>query len=259
MKATFRLSVEEVAVALSLIGKPGLGHDLLAAQLGTTLSQDEIRARLLAAGHSLISRGYMAVTQEGAVGLADDLARVTRVLAQADFSIRYSRSDPAAEMLLTYHAGEGGFFEHRLEQGVVHNITEVENADAIIGGGLDFFEAAQASDFSFSPVDVPGSLLDEVKDTKEWLMVSRRLTDCGIADDAAELLAEDLVDATYRGSALRVDYDAHGVTTSNRGFLLLQGHERLWILRPFEQQGKPFVMVMPGTAEAFSQQMAALL
>jgi hypothetical protein len=259
MKAAFRLSVEEIAVALTLIGKPELGHDLLVTQSGAAPGQDEVRSRLLAAAHSLISRGWLAVTPEGTVGLADSLARVARVLAQADFSIRYSRSYRDAEMLLTYHFVQGGIFEHRLEQGVVHSITELEDAAAVVQGGLNFFEMAQLPTFSFPPLDVPGSLLDEIKDADDPKSVSDRLTDYGVARETADVLAEDLADTEYRGSASRVEYDANDTPTADRGFLLLHGQQRSWILRPFDRQGTPFVTLMPGTADAFSREVAALL
>ena len=60
-----------------------------------------------------------------------------------------------------------GIFEHRLEQGVVHSITELEDAAAVVQGGLNFFEMAQLPTFSFPPLDVPGSLLDEIKDADD--------------------------------------------------------------------------------------------
>jgi len=88
----FVLTTEELSLSFSLLGQPEAGRSLMVTQLGE-MSEAEARARLMAAGHSLIARGGMALGPEGPV-LNEDLARAVGLLLQADFSIRYSRATP---------------------------------------------------------------------------------------------------------------------------------------------------------------------
>ena len=56
--------------------------------------------------------------------------------------------------------------------------------------------------------------------------------------------------------------DAYGednVPVSDHGLLVLQGPERLWLLRPFTKRKKLYVALLPGTEEAFREEMTALL
>jgi hypothetical protein len=86
----FVLTTEELSLSFSLLGQPEAGRSLMVTQLGE-MSEAEARARLMAAGHSLIARGGMALGPEGPV-LNEDLARAVGLLLRADFSVRYSRA-----------------------------------------------------------------------------------------------------------------------------------------------------------------------
>ena len=88
-KSDFVLSVEEVSLVISIVGRPEVAHGLMAAQLGD-MQEEEARARLLAAGHSLMARGWLTMDSQATMRLADPLARIARILSRADFSVRYS-------------------------------------------------------------------------------------------------------------------------------------------------------------------------
>jgi len=254
----FLLSVEEVALAMSIVGQPEMAHNLMAAQLGE-MQQEEARARLLAAGHSLMARRWLTMDAQGTMHLAEPLGRVARVLSRADFSVRYSRSHRNADFSLSFHFGEGGIFAHRIEQGVVHHITEVQDTDAVIRGGLTFFEMAQVRPFTCPSAEIPYSLLDEIKDEEDTSSILRRLEETGVPEETRTLLAEDLRGVQYRGSILRVEYGEDNLPRSDHGLLVLRGPERLWLLRPLIWEGDLSVALLPGTEEAFRQEVAALL
>lgn len=258
MENDFLLSVEELALAMSLVGRPESGHNLMAAQLGA-MKQEEARIRLLTAGHSLMARGWLAMDAQGTMHLADSVARVARVLSRADFSIRYGRAHQNAEFSLAFHFGEGGIFAHRIEQGVVHHIAEVYDRDTVIQGGMDFLEVSQAHPFTCPSVTLPYNLLAEVKDERDVSSILQRLRAATVPQETGVLLAEDLYNARYRGSVLRVEYDENNVPRSDRGLLILRGPERLWLLLPIPGKGEPSVTVQPGTEESFRQQVVALL
>ena len=257
-KTDFTLSVEEVALAMSLVGQPEVAHNLMMAQLGE-MKQEEARARLLTAGHSLMARGWLTMDAQGAMHLADAMARVTRVLSHADFSIRYSRSHRNADLSLSFHFEEDGIFAHRVEQGVVHHITEVQDADAVTQGVLAFFEMAQVRPFTCPLTEIPDGLLDDIKNEEDVSSILRQLEEAGVPEETRTLLAKDLSGAQYRGSILRVEYGEDNVPRSDRGLLVLRGSDRLWLLRPLIGEGEPSVTLLAGTEQVFRQEVATLL
>ncbi len=252
----FALSPEELALVFSLIGRPEAGQRLMAAQLGE-ISEAEARARLLAAGHSLIARGWMALSNEGPV-LNEDLARAAHLLARADFSLRYSRATSNAEFNLAYHFSQDAVLEHRLEQGVVHRLNDIADVAAVVKGGVVFFGLPQAEPFQCPPATLQYSLLNELKNLDDPAQIDRRLQGAGIAEEIRPLLAEDLARPQYRGSALRVQYDAQGNLFSEKGFLLLHGPRRLWLIT-LSGPDPAIATLSPATVQAFSQQVMALL
>lgn len=254
----FLLGVEEVALAMSMVGQPEMAHNLMVVQLGT-MSQEEARARLLAAGHSLIARGWLTMDEHGEMHLAAPLARIARVLSRADFSIRYTRSHQNAELALTFHFGEGGIFAHRMEQGVVHHISEIQDADLVIEGGMTFFDVMEAQPFTCPLVEIPYSLLEKIKDEENPSEIGRQLEEHGVPEETRVLLAEDLQKVQYRGSIMRVEYGKDNVPRSDHGLLVLRGPKRLWLFRPIIRGKQPFVTPLPCTEQVFRQEVAALI
>ena len=254
----FFLSVEEVAMTLSIIGQPKEAHALMVAQLGK-IGQEEARVRLLTAGHTLMARGYLSLDLEGRAHLSEPLARVVHVLAQADYTIRYNRSYRDADFSLAFHFDAENIFAHRLEQGVVHHITEVSNVEDVIQGGLGFFGIAEVPPFSCPIAEVSRELLDQIKDDPAHAVIHRRLTHAGVPAETCDLLAEDLSNTQYRGSVMRVEYDENNTPVSDRGLLVLRGPERLWLLRPIVREGEQYVTLLPGTRETFRREVTSLL
>jgi hypothetical protein len=254
----FLLSVEEMALALSIVGQPQAAHDLMAAQLGD-MEQEEARVRLLTAGHALMARGWLAMDEQGTVHLAEPVARVARVLSRAEFTIRYSLFDQQLDLSLAYHFGEGGIFSHNLEQGVVHHIVEVQGVDAVLKGGLEFLNVAEARPFACSPATFSEDLLNEIKNEEDVSAIAHRLQEAGVADETRVLLAEDMGTAHHRGSIMRVEYDEGNNPISDRGLLVLRGAERLWFLRPRPEEGGIMVTAMPGTEDVFRREVTALI
>lgn len=252
----FSLSTEELALALSLVGKPAIGRSLMTSQLGQ-IGDDEAQARLKAAGHSLMARGWLAVGIEKPI-LNPALAGVMAVITNPDFSILYSRANPEAEFTLAYHFGDQTILEHRLEQGVVHHIAEVSDTATVIKGGLAFFGLPQAQSFSCMPIQLPYDVLKELKDVDDPVAVDRRLQQAGVAYEARSLLPEDIAHPRYRGSTLRVQYDAQGAPFSEAGFLLLHGPERLWLIT-LSGKEQMTATIMPATVQTFHQELSALL
>lgn len=254
-----RLSVEELALILNHLGQPEAGKGILTAQLGADLTQQEAHARLMAASHSLMARGWLEIDSEGKITIHPNLVRATRIITQPAFSLRYSYSTPEVEVLTTYHFGEDTIFEHFLEMGLVHNFVERSNQEEVLRGGIDFFQLALTPDFTCSDATVSNDVMNSVKDATDQGTILRKLQQAGIPEDTRQLLAEDIRTSLYRGSILRVEYGADNAPQSNRGLLVLRGSQRLWLLRPVSSKETNIVNILPGTEEVFRREVTALL
>lgn len=253
-----RLSVEEVAFVLSAVDHPEMAHDLMVAQLGD-MEEKEARARLLAAGHSLVSRGWLDVNESGETSLNERLSRLGHILVHTDFSIRYTRSYRPVELTLAFHFEGDDIFAHTIEQGVAHHINQVQNEKQVIEDGLSFFALDQVSPFTCPQVEVPYDILEQIKDKEDFSSILKPLEKLGVPEETRTLLAEDLHEVQYRGSVLRVEYGEDNVPKSDEGLLVLRGPERLWLLRPFDRDGERYVTLLPGIEETFRQEVSALL
>lgn len=252
----FLLTPEELALLLSIIGRPEAGQRLMATQLGE-MTEREAEARLQAAGHALIARGWLALSAEGPV-LESSLARMLEVLSRPAASIRYSRATREAEFALVYHLNHDAILEHRLEQGIAHHLTWVPDSSAVVKGGLLFFGLPPAQPFTANPIQMAERVLMELKDLDEPAAIAARLWQLGIAEEDGSLLAEDLAHPQYRGSALRIQYDDQGIPHSEKGFLLLRGPQRLWLIS-LEVREPATATLVPATVQAFHEAVTALL
>lgn len=252
----FVLTPEELALLLSIIGRPEAGQRLLATQLGE-MTEKEAEARLQAAGHALLARGWLALGPEGPI-LESSLARMLEVLSRPAASIRYSRATQEAEFALVYHVNHDAILEHRLEQGIAHHLTWVPDSSAVVKGGLLFFGLPQAQPFTANPIRIAEQMLMELKEMNDPTAVAARLRQMGIAEGDCHLLAEDLARPQYRGSAMRIQYDAQGRPHSEKGFLLLHGPRRLWLIS-LELKEPATAVLMPATVQAFHNAVTGLL
>ncbi len=252
----FFFGVEELAVVMSVAGSPEMAHSFMVAQLGD-MSKEEARARLLSATHSLLARGWVMLGTQGETLLAEPILALAKVLTKSDFSIRLNRSYPTAELLLSFHFSNGSIYSQAIEQGVVHRITCIQDKETVIQKGLEFFEIETLADFGFSPFEVPMALLNEVKNL-EYALILQKLQEAHVSEPLAEILAADLSSVQYRGGTLRVEYPDQKSPQSEKGFLILRGPERLWLLRLLKKDMEVSVILLPGTKETLSLEMSHL-
>jgi hypothetical protein len=252
---TIRLSTEELALILAQMGHVEASKGLIATQLGLEASPAQMQARMLTAAHGLLASGWLDLDKDGNLVIDPELQRIAGVLTEAKLSIRYSRAEQAGERFVTYHITESGVFEHFVEYGIVHAITELPHIDAILDGGVDFLEVAETLPFAAPSFEVPFAVLSEINDERDVGAITQRLQRSGVPPAAAPLLAEDVAGEQYRGSALRVEYNHDAQPFSDHGLLLLRGPQRLWLMRQAPQS----VTLLPGTEEAFRREVAALV
>lgn len=252
-----RLSVEEVAFILSTIDQPDMAHNLMIAQLGD-MEQIEARARLLAAGHSLLARAWVNIDESGQVSLSEPIERLAQILTCADFSIRYDRAYRPFELTLTFHFRDASIFSQSIEDGVIHHITEVQGETEVLRQGLTFF-AVEDVNVDCPVAEIPYSVLEQIKDEEDLSIILSTLKKWGVPENTGQLFAEDLQNVQYRGSVMRVEYEDDNRPRSDEGLLVLRGPDRLWFLRPFIQEEKDYLKIFPASIARFYKEVAAIL
>lgn len=253
----WRLSVEEVAAILSTVSQPEMAHDLMMAQLGD-MSREEAHARLLAASHSLLARGYLNVNESGELSLSADMSRVAGILTHPDFSIRYTRSHQPFELTLAFHFSGSEIYAHSLENGILHHLTLVERQESVTERGLTFFALDEIDPFTCPKVEMPYAIIEQIKDEDSLSVILKTLEGTQVPQETRTPFAEDVHQVQYRGSILRVEYE-DSKPQSDEGLLVLRGTDRLWLLRLFVRNGNRYVTLLPGTEQAFRQEVIALL
>lgn len=220
----FKLSVDEVAMALAQVGASDVGKQLLRTIADDELSDAELSARLLAAGHSLMARELLDVSESGVVTLNADLATVARALAEAPRTLRVSRVYGRREQTaLYYESDDGEFVAQAVDREIVHTLSYPVSRDTVTELCERLIGASEAAHTEL-----------------EWLLPLTALTDldeCETLDDAVELLtgfglshvdanqlANDVASASFRGSIATIGGDGDGA-----GSMVVGAGARLWM------------------------------
>lgn len=257
-----RLSVDEVAFALTQIGEAELAQSFLLMHQGSPLTQSEVRARLVAAGHSLLAREGLFVSEEGILSLDAAVAHVATMLTHAAFSLHCSLSYELADMGSTFYFRGSDVLEHWLEQGVVHQFEIVDEHAAVLKRIAHFFAPAG---LPLLPADNPSGhlpldLVEQLAREQDAAMIASQLSEAGLSTDLVGPLAEDLATTIARGAVVRVDYERGAPPRSQSALLVLQGQERLWLLRPLAPLTPGgLVELLRGSAHTFTLTIAQLL
>lgn len=253
----WRLTVEEIAFLMSLRQQPQLAQDLLRTQLGP-LTQENVEGRLFAAAHTLIARDELAVAAGGSIHMSERLALLANILLDAPHSLRYMRAYRNAELLLTYHFYGGAIYEHRLEQGLVHEIQVVAGSEAVAAAGVAFFGLNDASAPRFAPVEIAADVWSELSAQQEYPVLAAQARSLGVLNGSAEWLATDLLAAAYRGTVLWVHYNEDKQPVSDQGFLLLHAPERTWLIEPQQAEAGDVVRLQLCNAPLFTAKVQEL-
>lgn len=225
------LGVEELAVALGIVGGEEVAGGLLTAILGPR-SHEEMEGRMLAAGHSLLARGLLTIAGEEK-HLDGDFAAALLPLAEQRFSVRCSRAEAQGEELATYFVGPAGVSEHRLRRAVMSELTLLPAAEgaALRSAGFFGLKAARRRAFGESLATLTTAALGQARTqaaAEGQAAAAASLVAAGVPAAIAQEVAEDMAAPRFHGSVLRVEQREQG-PASDRGFLMLQGAERLWL------------------------------
>ena len=130
------ISVEELAMSLSIAGSPAVAKGLLLSQVGK-LSDDEERGRLRSAAHALLARD-LVVIKDSKPYLQDNLAALVEVMQKYDYSIRFARRVDSLEQVLAYYFSGRTILKHQNRDGVVQHFAYLPDTASPAYRGSDF-------------------------------------------------------------------------------------------------------------------------
>ena len=254
------LSLDELSMAVVLAGEPVVAGGMMMASLGN-IDKCEMRGRLAAAGDSLLAKGLVKQSGDGKeITLTDGLADIAVVFTRPEFSLRLDsvRGDEMA--ITTYQFGQGKIVEHKSEGFLVHSLRRVQGSEEMVNGCMSFFGFGGFQGFTVPENDIPYSVLDEA-----WVLVDKDpaaldgyFQESGMESHVSAILANDFRESVSRGGIGRVDYGDESVIM-DRGFLFLEGPERIWIFQIFAKEGEVWLKIIPGTESSFRDETEKLL
>lgn len=256
---TYRLSVDEIAMALSQMDEADLARSLLAASAAGELTAEQASGRLLAAGHSLIARSMLDVDLNGLVHLSPELETVVRPLAHADFAVRLSRSDGGPESVRSFLFAGEEVIEHDVESDIVYELTRHASLETVLSASVGFLSAEEAMPFEADGVTISGAVLDDMQETASAETMHEMLAAEGMPEATRALFVPDFQNVVSRGSILKVTFDNPPELASDVGTLVLRGPRRLWLLRMMPGDDMVHLAVTPGTAETLRAELVRLI
>ncbi len=253
----FRLSIEEVALALSIHGSPDAAKLMLLASFGE-LPPDEEKGRLLAAGHSLVARELLMLNS-GKSELAPPMSELVRAMNTYQFALRMEHKSTEADAAITFFIHGNQIIQQSVEQGVAYRFDQVQEQAAIIQRGVRFFNLTKGVNGINSESLIPFRILEQAREESlEVSAIVANLKNEGVPERVSNLLAEDIKNLRARGSVLRID-NKDNKLISDHGFLILTGESRTWLF-PISLLGEErMIRVVTGTPSRFGREIDQLL
>lgn len=231
-KLQFDLGIEELAVAISMIGKTEEAKGLLVSVLGE-ISPEEERGRLLAAYNSLFARGLIAYADQHTDPILDsDIKAILELFFGSQTLIRVSKISEMSENTASYYIGNDGWLEHCINQGVSHRFLYPINEKEVTKRISAFLSPQPVSSVQPSlllkvPTDIlfnaPAGTLSNYDELLGILSKDSEST------DEMKMLTDDVVNGQWRASTVWISHP-NDEQMLMRGYLWVQGADRLWKL-----------------------------
>lgn len=259
----YSLSVEELILSMYVIGRQEAAAGLLQLSFDP-MSDEELSIRLLTAGHSMAARGWLTVDEQAETKELDvGLTAAILPLCDAAYTLRLTKRVQGEEAALGLHVSsqEGQLTVHGVEKGFIHRIELLTGPDEILGEVQSFFGLTWQEHVEETRETTVHQELEHTAG-QEAAELRRLLADSGMPEPLNGWFAEDLAESEDWWTVLRVEYNEEREPQAERGFLLLNGEERFWLLRPIEGddgiEDDAFAVEL-GTRVSLEREIAALM
>ncbi len=230
----YRLSIEEVAFAMGLLGDYEVAAGYLTATLGL-LGKENLSGRMSAASHALMARGLLDVEEQPETGKLDEtLAHWVRTMMDAPRSIRCESTRQGVDGVMGCFAHGGTAVKHAVVQNVVAELEALASLDEVLQAIFEFV-GVEKNGQAHPPLGTTDvSLLQSLRDFASPQRTDRMeaLARSFLAPSDARRLVKDLTSEQVTwGSILfleTVSGDQETPLVSNDGILYAQNGGSLW-------------------------------
>ena len=228
---TYSLGLEELSLGLGMLNRPDLSQAIMHS-VYENLTDEQMDARLISAGNSLLARNLCSLTNKGIPNISQEFLTALFPLAHYDLLLRLSLITDDIKVT-TVHIQRGKqFTSHTSVKGIIHVLEHGNTLDLpqylkLYFNG--FGKGSNRTDYE----KVPQSLLNKPnldREATESILIQQ-----GWLKPNAKELSRDLSNPIFRGSMMRVD--AHSkmngdetLKAQKHGLFLLQGKKDRWIM-----------------------------
>lgn len=254
MSALYLLSVEEMALSLTLLGHEEMARALMLLHFGE-LSEAEGKGRLTAAAHGLIARDLGTFSfSKRELSLSEPFQQVLKIVTAPDYSIRFSRVREGEDIQQVYHWRGEEVVLQQVKGGVAYLLQQEREPQAmglLLTGGSDLFHLQQKGEAT--EIEMPLETFDRL--TRPLTDApSREATPPPVTSHDPQLV-QDLAAPVFRGSVLRVEY-RENQPVSDYGCLVIGGERTAWLCRLLPQEQK--VIIRSGLVRHFQEEIELL-
>jgi hypothetical protein len=247
-------------MALSVAGYPEAAKTILITTFDQLPTDDE-GGRLLAAGHSLMARGLLAV-DSGESRLESGFANLLGLIVEPDYMLQLGlrASSEDEEQTLSYFFKSGTTVEQRIEQGVIYNLRTVWNRQTLVDAAIQFFAVEEKDQqYGAGTAEIPVELVDKARDlTGQTREVEALFSQAGVPPKLARALARDFQAIRGRGMVMLIE-NRSGLLVSDEGFLVMQGMSGTWLFPIVQRSDETYARVLSASTKSLGTEVQRLL
>lgn len=229
----YGLSLEELALAFSLINRADAGRNLLAS-IYPEATEAEASARLSAASHSLLARNLCTINERGHPILDSALEKTLLPLFKFDCFYQISVVIGETQTNAVVHVRlRDSFTARTVQAGVVHVLDTGPSRSLAEYFDEIFADVRGKTNMEVQAPLTPGLLGQALERRNDLNECQNMLVGAGWTRELAQQLAEDLHNQVLRATLLRINasdetFEEQTKSSHHRVLMLLKGKMRGW-------------------------------
>ena len=244
---SFSLSADEFAFCFEVLQRNDIARSLLETVLSDALAgQTEFERRLRMAGDRLFARGWSRPGRDGKPVLVLRLAAAISAIASYEFVLQVNIVRPTLAANATVHVIPNQSFTSVLRPGPDVYVLEHGHGSMLPVYLANLFPDFGQTEAFLSVADqtLAYSVLAEAVEKNDRTESAKILKQAGLKTETTGLLAQDLAEAIYRGTFIRINANSHASQDEINAaikplLLLLKGPQRSWLynFNPVDEKG----------------------
>lgn len=245
--ASFSLSPDEFAFCLRHHGRTDLAQNLIQSHFpGADNTQANYEIHMFAALDRLTARGWSRMGSDGKITLAGKLSSAISAIVKYDFVLQVNIIRPNLSANATLHVIHNEMFTSVLRPETNIYVLEHGSVSALAAYLSNLFPdfGKTSNKTSVEEMTISYAYLTSAMQQNDLSAATRILEQAGMNTVIAKAFAQDISEALYHGTFVRINVDSHASQDTINGaakplLLLLKGpaHSWLYYLSPTNEKG----------------------